>query len=90
VWSSKDPIRKITTVKKDWGHGSSDRVLPNKLQAPSSNSCTDKKKSSHQAWHTSVIPALRKPRQEDREFKAGLGYIKDPVSKSNKLKLEMS
>jgi hypothetical protein len=32
-------------------------------------------------WHTIVIPALGKVRQEDQEFAASQGYILDPASK---------
>jgi hypothetical protein len=31
-----------------------------------------------------IIPELRKLKQEDHEFKASLGYIQDTVSKINK------
>jgi hypothetical protein len=32
-------------------------------------------------WHTPVIPALGRLRQEDREFKSSLGYIARLYSK---------
>jgi hypothetical protein len=34
-------------------------------------------------WCISVIPAFRKQRQENQEFKASLGYV-DPVSRKIK------
>jgi hypothetical protein len=40
-------------------------------------------------WYISIIPALGKLRQEDWDFKARLGYIRDPVSKKqNKTKTQ--
>jgi hypothetical protein len=35
-------------------------------------------------WHTIEIPALRKLRQHDWEFKACLGYIVKPCLKNQK------
>jgi hypothetical protein len=34
-----------------------------------------KESSSWASWHISVIPTLRRLRQEDCEFEAGLGFI---------------
>jgi hypothetical protein len=31
-------------------------------------------------WYTSVIPALRRLKQEDHEFKTSLGYIGRPFA----------
>jgi hypothetical protein len=35
-------------------------------------------------WHTPIIPALRKLRQEYCEFEARQGYMVRPVSKNKK------
>jgi hypothetical protein len=38
-------------------------------------------------WYTSIIPAVRRLRQEDLEFKASLGYTAKPcLKKENKKK----
>jgi hypothetical protein len=40
-------------------------------------------------WHTPIIPALRRLRQEDLEFKASLGYIVRPSPKKRKRKTDL-
>jgi hypothetical protein len=35
-------------------------------------------------WYKRVIPALKRPSQENLEFKGSLGYMKDPVSINNR------
>jgi hypothetical protein len=39
-------------------------------------------------WHTPVIPALSRLRQEDQQVKVSLGYMQDLISKQNKKKEE--
>jgi hypothetical protein len=41
-------------------------------------------------WFTSVIPALRKQRWEDPEFKAIQATYRDPVSKDQRLEIQFS
>jgi hypothetical protein len=38
-------------------------------------------------WHTPVVPALIKLRQEDREFEVSLGYLVRPYFKKIKNKM---
>jgi hypothetical protein len=38
-------------------------------------------------WHTSVIPALGRPKQEDCEFEVSLGYIVSETLSQKKKKL---
>jgi hypothetical protein len=38
-------------------------------------------------WHTLVIPALRRLRQENCEFKSSLGYIARPCLKKPKTRV---
>jgi hypothetical protein len=55
-----------------------------KLYLPSSTNHFLMKRASPTWWHRSVIPALRKLRQEALQFKASLGYIVIPCLKKNK------
>jgi hypothetical protein len=38
-------------------------------------------------WYTPIIPAFRRLRQEDQEFKASLGYKETLSQKKEKIKL---
>jgi hypothetical protein len=51
------------------GSGSKFKTSPGKVNK------TPILKTDEVWWHTSVIPALRRWRQEDCEFEASLGYI---------------
>jgi hypothetical protein len=46
-----------------------------------------RKKPNHPAWrYMSIIPALRRLKQEDQEFRASQGYLERTVSKKKKRK----
>lgn len=48
------------------------------------SSCYDLKKQLPWIWAPGTVPALRRPRQEDHQSEASLGYRQDPVSKRKK------
>jgi hypothetical protein len=82
---SQDPILKKPFTKKGWWSGSRCRPW---VQMPKLQKYKKKKKmeESWAWWHLPVIPALGRQSQEDREFKASLGYTARPCLEIKKKK----